>query len=112
MILVPNPTRAEIERRITHFDLDEELWRAARHRYVRDRNRILRLGTVGGASFLTGTQTEVIYASVKPGTAKASFTTEAVINDEAGMGPQAKLPQDFFQATANLALARGLRVVA
>ena len=47
-------------------------------------------------SFLTGTSTEVIYASTAAGTAKASFTTEAQINDTAGMGVQAVLPAKFW----------------
>lgn len=36
-------------------------------------------------SFLTGTNTELIYASLVAGTAKASFTSEVQINDTAGM---------------------------
>jgi len=101
-----------LERRITHPALDEEVWRASRYRYVRNRGRTFRLPRIGGASFYTGTQAEVLYASIKPGTAKATFTTEAVINDEGGMGPQVKLAADFFQPTANLALARALRIIA
>lgn len=111
-ILLPNPTQAELERRITHLDLDEELWRAARHRYVVDRGRVLRVPTIGGASFLTGTQVECIYSNSTPGTAKNTFTTEAVINDTAGMGPQPILPAYFWQPSANLGVGRALRITA
>lgn len=112
MILVSNPTAAELERRIAHFDLDEELWRAARHRYVADRGRILRLPTVGGSSFLTGTQVETIYSNSTAGTAKNTFTAEAVINDTAGMGPQPFLPPYFWQPSANLGVGRAVRITA
>lgn len=47
-------------------------------------------------SFLTGTNFELIYQNVTSGTAKASFTSEAQINDVAGMGPQALLPPRFW----------------
>lgn len=50
-------------------------------------------------SFLTGTSSELIYASTSAGTAKASFTTEAQINDTAGMGVQAAIPAYFVQPT-------------
>lgn len=112
MILVADPTRAEIEHRITHPDLDEELWRAAKRTYVQDGARILRVPRIGGASFLTGTQTETIYSNGTVGTAKNTFTTEAVINDTAGMGPQPILPPYFWQPSANLSVGRALRVIA
>lgn len=47
-------------------------------------------------SFLTGTNTELLYASTTSGTAKASFTSEVQINDVAGMGVQPYLPPGFF----------------
>lgn len=62
-------------------------------------------------SFLTGTNTEVIYANTTAGTAKASFTSEVAINDTAGMGVQAHLPPDFFLPNPNQ-VGRGLRIVA
>lgn len=62
-------------------------------------------------SFLTYTNTEVIYANTTAGTAKASFTSEAQINDTAGMGVQAHLPPDFFQASPR-ATGQGIRIVA
>ena len=48
-------------------------------------------------SFITGTNTELIYASASSGTAKNTFTTEVGINDTAGMGVQASLPANFWQ---------------
>jgi len=47
-------------------------------------------------SFITGTSAELIYASINAGTAKATFTSEAQINDTSGMGVQAVLPPRFF----------------
>lgn len=63
-------------------------------------------------SFLTGTSTELIYASTSAGTAKASFTTEVLINDTAGMGVQAHLPPDFWLPNKAQSIGRGIRVVA
>lgn len=62
-------------------------------------------------SFITGSVSELIYASTAPGTAKASFTTEAQINDTAGMGVQAHLPPDFWLPNKSQ-IGRGLRIVA
>jgi len=50
-------------------------------------------------SFLTGTNTELIYASVNAGTAKNTFTSEVQINDTTGMGIQASLPAFFFASS-------------
>lgn len=62
-------------------------------------------------SFLTGTNTELIYASVAAGAAKATFTTEVQINDTATMGVQAHLPPDFFLPnSANI--GKSVRIVA
>lgn len=61
-------------------------------------------------SFLTGTGCELIYASTATGTAKASFTTEAQINDTAGMGVQAHLPADFWLPNPNQ-VGRAIRIV-
>jgi hypothetical protein len=61
-------------------------------------------------SYITGTNTEVIYASTAAGTAKGTFTTEIAINDTAGMGPVANLPPYFW--TPSGALARTLKIVA
>jgi hypothetical protein len=61
-------------------------------------------------SNLTGTVTELIYASTAAGTAKGTFTTEVSINDTAGMGPVAVLPPYFFLPSGSL--SKGVRVVA
>lgn len=62
-------------------------------------------------SFLTGTNTELIYASTAAGTAKNTFTSEVQINDTAGMGAQAHLPADFWLPN-NTQPGRGIRIVA
>lgn len=51
--------------------------------------------SIGGASGITGTWTEMLYASRASFTAKASFTTEIAINDTA-VEAQGKVPADFF----------------
>jgi hypothetical protein len=63
-------------------------------------------------SFLTGTSCELIYASRAPGTAKASFTSEVLINDTAGMGVQAHLPADFWLPNGAQSIGRGIKIVA
>lgn len=62
-------------------------------------------------SFLTGTNTELIYASTSAGTAKNTFTAEVQINDTAGMGVQAHLPPDFWLPNKTQ-IGRGIRIVA
>jgi hypothetical protein len=62
-------------------------------------------------SFLTGSNTELIYASTSVGTAKNTFTSEVQINDTAGMGVQAHLPADFWLPNKT-SLGRGIRIVA
>lgn len=62
-------------------------------------------------SFVTGTNTELLYASTAIGIAKASFTSETALNDEATMGPQAYLPAGFWLPT-KASLGRGIKVVA
>lgn len=62
-------------------------------------------------SFLTATNTELIYASTAGGTAKSAFTSEAQINDTTGMGAQAKLPADFWLPNKT-SIGRGIRIVA
>lgn len=62
-------------------------------------------------SFYTGTNTELLYASTASGSAKASFTTEAQINDTAGMGVQCHLPADFWYPN-RAQTGRGIRLVA
>lgn len=60
------------------------------------RHRILEEQGDPTASFLSGTNVELLYVSQGPGTAKNTFTAEAQINDTTGMGVQAMLPKGFF----------------
>lgn len=62
-------------------------------------------------SFLTGTNTELIYASTSAGTAKTTFTTEVAINDTTGMGAQVHLPPDFWLPNRT-SQGRGIRIFA
>src|ERR1700690_2147786 len=62
-------------------------------------------------SFLTGTNTELIYTSLVAGAAKASFTSEVQINDTATMGVQAHLPPDFWLPN-NSSIGKTFRIVA
>lgn len=64
------------------------------------------------ASFLTGTNVELLWQSTSAGTAKNTFTTEVQINDTAGMGAQAHLPADFWAPAGNRrqAVGVGLRI--
>lgn len=55
-------------------------------------------------SFLTGTGAELIYVNNASGTAKNTFTAEALVNDTAGAGPQPFLPQGFFAGSSRKAL--------
>lgn len=62
-------------------------------------------------SFLTGTNTELIYVNSASGTAKNTFTSEFQINDTAGMGAQAALPAYFWQPKAT-SVGVTIRIVA
>lgn len=62
-------------------------------------------------SFLTGTNTELIYISTSTGTAKNTFTSEVQINDTAGMGVQAHLPADFWLPNQT-SIGKSIRIVA
>jgi hypothetical protein len=75
------------------------------------KQEMLRRAGVPCASFLTSTNVELIYASVGPGTAKNTFTTEVQINDTAGMGVQAHLPADFWLPSKG-DIGRGIHVTA
>ncbi len=86
-----------LERRLSErLDPEAECWRAARHRWVADGGRVRKVRSVGGASFLTGSQAETLYTNIVSGTAKNTFTTEAVINDTAALGAQPILPAYFW----------------
>jgi hypothetical protein len=107
----------ELERLVAApIDLEQEARRAARRRFVLDRGRVRRVPIVGGASISTSAPpVEPIYSNASAGTAKNTFTTEAQINDAAGMGSVAQLNstalwgagQNAPKATLNF-LARGL----
>lgn len=103
---------AELERSITHFDLDREMWLAARKRFVQDGRRVRAITPIsgGGPTNVSGTVTELIYSNPTVGTAKNTFTTEFQINDTAGMGPIASLPAYFFYPGSSR--GKALRVVA
>lgn len=89
----------ELERLVSYpLDLDYEQWRAQRHRFIARDGQVLKVPTIGGGSFTTGTQTEVIYSNQNAGTAKNTFTAEAQINDTAGMGTQMTVPRACFEA--------------
>lgn len=62
-------------------------------------------------SFLTGTNSELIYSSTAVGATLNTFTTETQANTTAAMGVQAHLPPDFF-APNNVQTGRTLRIVA
>lgn len=112
MILKP-VTEREIERRITHRDLDEEMARASRYRWQRDsRTGLIARASErqGPGSFLTGTSSELIYSNPLVGTAKNTFTTEFQINDTAAMGPIPVIPAWFFMPSSSR--GRAIRVVA
>lgn len=63
-------------------------------------------------SYITSTNTELIYANLNAGTAKTTFTTEAtpILNDTTGMGNQASLPPNFW--ASNTGQGHGIHVLA
>jgi hypothetical protein len=99
----------DIERSITHLDLDREIDRARGTRFLFDGERLRAVPVPQPAkrrgSFLTGTCTELIYSNKTPGTAKTTFTTET-----AGMGDIAWIPAGFF--LPGRGVGQSLRVVA
>ena len=58
----------------------------------------------------SGVYLDLLYASLAPGTAKASFTSEFKINDTAGMGPTALILPEYWQPNAGI--GRGFRIIA
>ena len=104
-------TLKDIERAVTHLDIDAELARAKRHRWTRDPMTGLHLPYAHRHSGLTGTYTELIYSNPLPFTAKNTFTAEFQINDQiAATGPPPVLPAFFFQP--GQARGKALRIVA
>jgi hypothetical protein len=111
-------TEREIERAVTHPDLDYELHRAAKHRwaynpstglYARPEERRAHVNRRNGG--LTGTYTELIYSNPLAFTAKNTFTAEFQINDQgANTGPPPALPAWYFLPSG--ARGKTLRIVA
>lgn len=102
-----------VERALERPDLDYEIWRASQRRFIADRHGVHPVWRDPyRASFITGTGTEVIYSNQNVGTSKNTFTTEAVINDTAGMGPQPIIPAYFWLPGGAGPIGKTLRVVA
>jgi hypothetical protein len=62
-------------------------------------------------SFITGTATELLYASTTAGITKNTWTTEIGINDTTTMGVVAHIPPDFWLPNNN-SVGRGIRICA
>jgi hypothetical protein len=90
---------------------DLEQLKAHEEKGWRNRQWALRQSGEPQDSFITGTNTELIYASTAVGIAKNTFTSETALNDEATMGPQVYLPAGFWLPT-KAALGKGIRIVA
>ena len=96
MIWVPSPSDAlrwerEWERAVSYPIDPEREADSWRYHYVADGGRIRKVPIIAGSSWSTGIPVESIYSNSAAGTAKNTFTTEAQINDSAGMGPVAQL---------------------
>ena len=61
-------------------------------------------------SNITGTVTELVYASTSAGTAQNTFTAERSMNDTAGMGERPSFPANLW--TPTYGVGRGFRVLA
>jgi hypothetical protein len=107
-IYLPARTEHEIERSITHLDLDYELYRAKTERFVVDRGRVQRIKAISGGSGVTGTWAEVLYSNKFAYTAKNTFTTEFNIADTASGNPLFTLPAEFF--LPSMAAGKALRI--
>src|SRR6267142_3578041 len=105
-------TEQEIERSITHSDLDYELWNAGRTRFELDEGHVRKLPRITGGSFSTGQVAELIYSNPLVGTAKNTFTTEFAINDTAGMGPICTINPAAIGWGPGLMRGKALRIVA
>lgn len=131
-ILVPNKTPDQLERSITHFDLDRELWEQQHKIFIVDPSNSRKVIAVkaapkarswaGGSPSardrcrrymnITGTAQETLYSNALVGTAKASFTTEFAINDTAGMGAQPVIQPGFWNTQGpGSPRGRGIRVI-
>jgi len=108
-------TEADIERAITHLDLDYEAERASRFRFGFDDEiqRVRRIRRVAGGTSgmsLTGTYQELIYSNKFAYTAKNTFTTEFNIADTASLNPLMTLPANYFSPSVQE--GKALRIVA
>jgi hypothetical protein len=62
-------------------------------------------------SFVTGTATELLYASTAVGVSQASFTAEQQMNTTGTMGVQAHIPPDFWLPN-QASQGRGIKILA
>lgn len=102
-------TERDIERAITHPDLDFEVWRAGRTRFVFDEGRVREVPRIAGGSGITGAWVELMYSNKFAYTAKNTFTTEFNIADTATGNPVFTLPAEFF--LPSYAAGKAVRVV-
>lgn len=100
-----------LERAVSRpFDAEYEVSRFLRRRGIVLPGVIRRRSAERG-SFTNPVPADKIYGNVTVGTAKASFTSEAQINDTAGMGPQAKINPYYFDANSQTSTARTLGIL-
>lgn len=100
-------------RLVSPLDPELEAYEAQGYRYELHRGVAVRRPTIfraGPGSFTSPIPTDLIYANTASGTAKNTFTTEAVINDTAGMGPQPILGTYYW--LPQIGTAKTLRLVA
>lgn len=83
---------------VPELDIERILYERGAPQSIKDNLDLASLFPDVQNSFVTGTNTELLYQNLVAGAAKASFTTEAtpILNDEATMGSQAKIPAGFF----------------
>lgn len=91
--------------------LDLDWLMAYEERAWRDKVRAMRYQGDPMASFVTGTNVELLYASIAAGASAATFTAETNLNTTATMGVGAKLGTDFFLAEPSQ-IGRAIKVVA
>jgi hypothetical protein len=100
MLGIVKPDYAYLEKALSEpLDIEREIWRASRYKFVTDGRMVVPVHRDPyRMSYLTETKTEVIYSNPTVGTAKNTFTTEAlaVLNDQAGMGPAPVIPPWFW----------------
>ncbi len=110
--LVIARSNRDIERAITHPDIEREIAMGSRYRFAYDDQKrcVVPIPNISGGSFLTGTNVELIYSNPIAGAAKSTFTTEFQINDLATMGQPPTLPAYFFMPSR--ARGQAIRIVA